>query len=98
MIRRLVEADYAACGDNPSPANVHFWLRELRTPKLLLELAERFPAECAALADTRPLLRPPLDVVRLDELLANEELAERAADREYWIPLERELEAMRRAV
>ncbi len=98
MIRRLIEADYAACGDHPSPASVHFWLRELRTPKLLVEVAERFPAECAALADARPLLRPPMDLAGLEDSLVKEEQAERAADREYWTPLERELEAMRRAV
>ena len=98
MIRRLVEADYAALGDTPTPAQVRFWLREARTPDMLLELARRFQAECAALADARPLLRQPLDMLRLDDLLEEEERAERAADREYWIPLKRELEAMRRVV
>jgi hypothetical protein len=98
MIRRLLEADYAASGAHPTPAHVRFWLKEARTPELLVALAGRFPAECAALADIRPLLRQPLDIARLDDLLGKEEQAERAADREYWIPLKRELEAMRRAI
>ena len=98
MIRRLVEADYAAGSENPTPAQVRFWLTEARTPELLVILAKRFPAECATLAAGRPLLRQPLHVDGLREALVAEESAERAADREYWAPLKRELEAMRRAV
>jgi hypothetical protein len=98
MIRRLVEADYAALGKNASPVQVRFWLAEARTPELLVELAERFPAECLTMADARPLLRQPLDAVRLRDLLWEEEQTERAADREYWAPLKRELEAMRRTI
>ena len=97
MIRRLVEADYAAAA-NPSPARVHFWLTEARTPEMLAELAGRYPAECAALADARPLLHGPMDIESLEDALAAEERAERAADREYWLPLKRELEALRRTV
>jgi hypothetical protein len=98
MIRRLVEADYAASDNPPSPAQVRFWLLEARTPALLMELGARFPAEWAAQVDTRPLLRQPLDLVQLDHLLEEEERLERAADREYWIPLNRELETMRRGI
>jgi hypothetical protein len=98
MIRRLVEADYAASGGNPRPAQVRFWLMEARTPELLVELAGRFPSECEAAANGRPALRQLPDIERLRDLLAEEERAERAADREYWVPLKRELEAMRRAV
>ncbi len=98
MIRRLIEADYAACGDRPSEAQVRLWLGEARGPELLIELAERFPQEREALKSARPLLAEPLEIEKLRDLLAEEERMERAADREYWMPLKRELEAMRRAV
>jgi hypothetical protein len=96
MIRRLVEADYAASGASPTPAKVRFWLMEARTPELLAELMQRFPAECAALREARPLLRSLPDIEGVAHLITQEEMAERAADREYWIPLKRELEEMRR--
>ncbi len=35
MIRRLVEAHYFEHHANPKPAQVRFWMRELRTPDLL---------------------------------------------------------------
>jgi hypothetical protein len=96
MIRRLIEADYAATA-SPSSAQVRFWFAEARTPTLLAELAERFPTEFAAASEQRPLLRTAV-AGRLDEVeaaLAAEEAAERTADREYWAPLRRELEELR---
>ncbi len=83
-------------GGDPSRARVRFWLMEARTPELLVELAGHFPEERAALESARSLLAEPLEVSRLIDLLAQQERAERAADREYWLPLKRELEAMRR--
>ncbi len=98
MIRRLVEADYAAHGQKPTPAQVQFWLREARTPELLLELVARFPSESAALAQTRPLLEEaPRGLVALEAALDAEQQAERARDRVYWEPLKRELELLRHA-
>ena len=97
MIRRLIEADYAANADDPSRAQVRLWLAECRTPAMLMELAKRYPAECVTISEARPLLREPLTLEELEILLNNEEQAERAADREYWAPLKRELEQMRRA-
>jgi hypothetical protein len=96
MIRRLIEADYAACTSEPTPAQIRFWLNEARTPELLAELARRFPAECAVLAESRPALRHVADPVRTEVTLADEERAERATDREHWLPLRQELEALRR--
>ena len=98
MIRRLIEADRAACTESPSPAQVRFWLQEGRTTTLLLEWAKEFPDEATKLASgSRPLLRAALqnDASRVDEELAREEHAERAADRVYWAPLKVELERMR---
>jgi hypothetical protein len=45
MIRRLIEADRAACTAQPTSAQVRFWLREARTPTLLIEIARAFPDE-----------------------------------------------------
>jgi hypothetical protein len=68
--------------------------------RILRQLALEFPDEAKALAAaTRPLLKTALqnDVPALDEALAAEERAERAADRAYWIPLKADLERMRHA-
>jgi hypothetical protein len=98
MIRRLIEADRAACHGAPSVAQVEFWLRESRTPQLLIELARQFPEPTRVLAaSTRPLLQAAIqgDVPELEDALAAEERAERELDKAYWEPLKRELETMR---
>jgi hypothetical protein len=98
MIRRLIEADRVACRGTPSPEQVRFWLRESRTPKLLVELARQFPREATAMsAGSRPLLTSALqgDPASLEADLWEEERIERAADRAYWVPLKSELERMR---
>ena len=100
MIRRLIEADRVACRGTPSQEQVRFWLREGRTPQLLVDLACQFPDEAAALAKgLRPLLTAALqdDEAGVEAGLIEEERIERAADREYWIPLKRELERLRHA-
>jgi hypothetical protein len=84
MIRRLIEADRAACPGAPSPAQVRFWLREARTPALLMDLAREFPDETRALAvGTRPLLHEALrsNEAGIEEALTAEANAERATDR-----------------
>jgi hypothetical protein len=97
MIRRLIEADHVACQGEASAEQVKFWLREARTPGLLIELAEKNPAVAASLAMKRPLLDAALngEEARLEEALYSEERAERLADRAYWEPLKRELELLR---
>lgn len=96
MVRRLVEADYAAHTGEATAAQVRFWLREARTPELLVELAARFPAECVALAQARPVLQEVRQGVEaVGEALEAEQRAERARDRAYWEPLKRELETLR---
>jgi len=54
MIRRLVEAHYFQHRAKPNPAQVRFWLRELRTPELLLEVARNNTTLCRRLASQRP--------------------------------------------
>jgi hypothetical protein len=95
MIRRLVEQSFfSARGD--SPEQVEFWLAELRSPELLIELARRKPE--AAGRSLRPAVRAALDgdPSAVDRELAAEENAERARDRKYWEPLKNELQEMRR--
>lgn len=99
MIRRLVEAHYFEHHEQPSSAQVRFWLRELRTPELLIAVAARYRGPCRRLIPTRPLLEPAAqgqDAAVAQALLA-EELGERARDREYWRPLRAELERLRAA-
>lgn len=98
MIRRLVEADYFRNRSKPTPAEVNFWLRELRTPELLVDLVRRRPARARRLEATRPLLGAAAtgDLERLEKALQREQEAERAADRNYWAPLRKELELLHR--
>ncbi len=100
MIRRLIEADHAACTGTPSVAQARFWLREGRTTALLIDLSRTFPEEAKELsAGTRPLLKAARlgDEGGVEAALAEEEHAERAADRAYWAPLKKEMERMRHA-
>ena len=100
MIRRLIEADRVACRGEPSPKQALFWLREGRTPELLIELVRQFPNEAEAISGRiRPLLKAALlgDEAGIETGLSEEERAERAADRVYWEPLKKELERMRHA-
>ena len=98
MLRRLVEIDYVAGRRSGSSADVRWWLAELRSPSYLLELAQAFPGDVAAVA-TRPGLAEALQrgAEALEESLRAEELLVRQEDRAYWRPLRAELEAMRLA-
>jgi hypothetical protein len=98
MIRRLVEANYLQSSDTPTPARVHFWLRQLRTPELLIEAAANHATVARELERERPLLTSALtrDSAAVADALAAEEARERDADRGYWRPLRAELEQMRR--
>ncbi len=98
MIRRLVEAHYLGHRSAPSPASVRFWLRELRTPELLVEAAVRHPESLRDAIGARPLLVHAASA-SLDALFAglrDEEDRERALDRAFWKPLRAELERLRR--
>jgi len=97
MIRRLVEAHYFQNRTRPNAAQIRFWLQELRTPEILIELARHHAASCRRLSPSRPLLAraahgTPRD---LEQALTAEEAAERQLDRQYWLPLKAELEKLR---
>ena len=98
MIRRLLEAHYFARSASPGPEEIAFWLREMRTTSLLLDVADQFPDTCRALVGERPLLEAALarDEARLETLLHEEEQRERDADRAYWAPLVKLLHQLRR--
>lgn len=97
MIRRLVEAHYFQNRAKPNPAQIRFWLHELRTSQLLVEVAQRHTLLCRRLVSTRPLLAQAAfgKMEELERALVAEESAERERDRRYWLPLHAELEILR---
>ena len=99
MIRRLVEAHYFQHRAKPNPAQIRFWLQELRTPEILLELAGRCAPISRRLVSARPLLAHAVfgETKKLGQALLAEESAEREQDRQYWLPLKAELEKLRHA-
>jgi hypothetical protein len=99
MIRRLVEAHYFANNAKPHPAQIKFWLNELRTPELLVEVAQSHSLVSRRLAAKRPLLRQATlgELAQLEAALVAEEYSLRAQDKAYWLPLRQELERLRHA-
>lgn len=106
MIRRLVEANYFEFRDDLTPERVQFWLNELRTPELLIEVVSRFRDDAAVRAEARiavSVAKAPttggrsatVDAVRI--ALDEEQRLEQAADRAYWAPLRAELAQLRRS-
>jgi len=97
MVTRLIEANYFTNRDEPTGQQIDFWLKELRTPSLLIEVASRFSTECRALLVERPLLE--FAVARnedgLRKELTTEEQQEREADMRYWKPLVETLSNLR---
>ncbi len=55
MIRRLIDAEYVGT-TYPSDDKVEFWLMESRTPRMLVELAQRYKQQAAELVSARSLL------------------------------------------
>lgn len=98
MIRRLLEADYVTSADSPAE-RIRFWLLEMRTPDILMELCRRYPAMALDAADLRPAVRAAMaaDASLVEQSLRAEAETERRLDAEYWQPLRRELELLRHA-
>lgn len=61
MIRRLLEASYFESRDNPTGSQIEFWLRELRTPELLIESARAFPDIAGSIAGARAALQAAIN-------------------------------------
>ena len=100
MIQRLMEVRYLSGGETPGEDEVDFWLKELRTPELLIDVAERFPDQTKHQRSHRPLLRHAAEKNRaaLERALFDEMLAEKERDRLHWEPLKVRLEGLRREV
>jgi len=100
MIRRLVDVNYLSHRNEPSPERIVFWLRELRTPELLVEAAQAHAEAVEELAGERQLLKLATPVNLASGLLAralrDEEEAERQLDAAYWTPLKQKIEHLRR--
>jgi hypothetical protein len=99
MIRRLVEAHYFLHQTKPRAAQIKFWLAELRTPQLLLELARAHGRAARQFAVKRPLLKHAISarLAQLEQELLAEETGIRIEDKAYWLPLREELEKLRHA-
>lgn len=97
MLRRLIEVNYFENRENPTREQIRFWFLELRTPDLLIELANEQGRIPDPLRRKRPLLELVLKGSKssLADALVAEEQKEREADREYWAPLKKELETLR---
>jgi len=97
VIRRLIETHYFQHRHQPTSTHATFWLRELRTPQLLVEVARAQPALCRRIARVRPLVALASEgrLEAIEEALREEEILDRARDRQYWIPLRKELERLR---
>ena len=97
MLRRLLEAHYFQNQKKPTSVQIRFWFQELRTPELLVELARTHPQICRRLARKHPLLAHAQvgATDTLEQALLAEKTAERQRDKEYWLPLRRELEKLR---
>lgn len=97
MIVRLLEAHYFQNFEAASDVQINFWLKEMRTPDLLIELAKTYPEKIKSFVTRRPLLTYAIDGEKnlLREGLLAEENAERQLDRKYWSVLKKELETIR---
>lgn len=98
MIRRLVDAHYEQNQNEPTDERVRFWLRESRSPEVLIRVAAEYPDLLRAMLSERPLLVEVMaaSATALQQGLDQERAAEMQADAEYWRPLVKELETLRR--
>jgi hypothetical protein len=101
MIRRLVDVNYLNHRAEPTSERVLFWLRELRTPELLVEAVQTHSGVAEQLIEERPLLKlatsENLVSGVLERALRDEEEAVRRLDAAYWKPLREQIERLRRA-
>ncbi len=98
MIRRLVDAHYNEFRDEPTDKRIRFWLRESRSPDVLIAVAAEHPELLKEMIPSRNLLAqaPAASRSALKKALEQEQKAEKQADEVYWRPLIHELETLRR--
>ena len=97
MLKRLVENDIILHKDNPSKAQLRWWLCESRNVAQLIELAKKYPKAAKKCVAERALVFYAIEanVKKLERQLQREELVEQKKDVEYWNPLKKELEILR---
>lgn len=106
MVRQLVDVHYRDPAVDATEPRVRFWLRELRSPDLLVGCVAQFPALAAMISTERPAVAaaladyddPDARLAAIRTALAEEEARERAADEAYWRPLLAEQAEMRAAL
>ncbi|MEX2581905.1 MAG: hypothetical protein WD766_01450 [Gemmatimonadota bacterium] len=83
MVRRLVEVSYDNGFSDPTPERIEFWLRELRTPELLVDCTRWFPENAHHSAGERRAIQAALsqDLEAIRENLAAEEARQHSDDR-----------------
>jgi hypothetical protein len=98
MIQRVVEVSYFSRKHSKDSALLGFWLREMRTPELLIRLAADNPEEALTFSVHRPAVAAAIqgDFGKVLDAMLLEEREEGEKDRAYWEPLKRELEEFRR--
>ena len=98
MIRRLVDAHFEEFQADPNEDRVRFWLRESRTPEVLISVGSEHFDILREEAKRRPLLAEAMAASSraLLQGLEEEKIREQDADRAYWDPLKRELTQLRR--
>ena len=99
MIRRLMEQASLLEGPGRDESHLEFLFLELRTPDLLITLAEEYPDVAIRISPERPAVAAAINrsVEDVEAALALEEASERKDDRAYWQPLRQELETLRRS-
>ncbi len=97
MIRQLMEAHFFQNQKSPTLGHLRFWFCELRTPVVLMDLAQHHPRLCGRMVARRPLLvhAGAGRKKKLEQALIEEEAEERERDQLYWMPLRSELEKLR---
>lgn len=100
MLQRLVEANWFQNRDDPTERRIDFWLKECRTPELLIELVSQFNKQATDLGPHRPVLRfaTEKNLPALEQELDQERHRAIEADKAYWAPLKRKLEALRGSI
>jgi hypothetical protein len=98
MIRRLVDAHYDEFQSAPNEDRVRFWLRESRSPDILIRVGAENVDILREQAKARPLLAEAMaaNTDAIHQELDREQAREKEADQAYWNPLKRELEKLRR--
>jgi hypothetical protein len=99
MIRRVVEQSLFLNEEAPQKQHLDFWLRELRTPELLIQVAAQHPEAAREMAAIRLPVAAAIEgnLETVADALYEEQREEMRKDRVYWEPLKRELEEFRRA-